>query len=277
MYAKHVKREFDFIIALSVIVVFFPLYLFLTVAGAIAMRGNPFFFQERPGLHEKIFKMVKFRTMTNKKDKNGELLPDEIRLNAYGRFLRSTSLDELPEMFNILSGDMSLIGPRPLVVSYLPWYTEEEHHRHDVRPGLTGYAQVHGRNYVTWEDKFKMDLWYVNHLTFLTDLKIFWDSIFVVLKRESIETGSKIVHDGVVYQPMDIERRERMEKAKAEAEKKAKAEAAQKAEAEKKAKAEAEQKAEAENKAKAEAAQKAEADNKEETGSVEKGREKADE
>ena len=303
MYAKHVKRKFDFIIALSVIVVFFPLYLFLTVAGAIAMRGNPFFFQERPGLHEKIFKMVKFRTMTNKKDKNGELLPDEIRLNAYGRFLRSTSLDELPEMFNILSGDMSLIGPRPLVVSYLPWYTEEEHHRHDVRPGLTGYAQVHGRNYVTWEDKFKMDLWYVNHLTFLTDLKIFWDSIFVVLKRESIETGSKIVHDGVVYQPMDIERRERMEKAeaekkakaeaaqkaeaekkakaeavqKAEAEKKAKAEAAQKAEAEKKAKAEAEQKAEAENKAKAEAAQKAEADNKEETGSVEKGREKADE
>ena len=277
MYAKHVKRKFDFIIALSVIVVFFPLYLFLTVAGAIAMRGNPFFFQERPGLHEKIFKMVKFRTMTNKKDKNGELLPDEIRLNAYGRFLRSTSLDELPEMFNILSGDMSLIGPRPLVVSYLPWYTEEEHHRHDVRPGLTGYAQVHGRNYVTWEDKFKMDLWYVNHLTFLTDLKIFWDSIFVVLKRESIETGSKIVHDGVVYQPMDIERRERLEKAKAEAEKKAKAEAAQKAEAEKKAKAEAEQKAEAEKKAKAEAAQKAEADNKEETGSVEKGRKKADE
>ena len=275
MYAKHVKRKFDFIIALSVIVVFFPLYLFLTVAGAIAMRGNPFFFQERPGLHEKIFKMVKFRTMTNKKDKNGELLPDEIRLNAYGRFLRSTSLDELPEMFNILSGDMSLIGPRPLVVSYLPWYTEEEHHRHDVRPGLTGYAQVHGRNYVTWEDKFKMDLWYVNHLTFLTDLKIFWDSIFVVLKRESIETGSKIVHDGVVYQPMDIERRERMEKA--EAEKKAKAEAAQKAETEKKAKAEAVQKAEAEKKAKAEAVQKAEADNKEETGSVEKGREKADE
>lgn len=275
MYAKHVKRKFDFIIALSVIVVFFPLYLFLTVAGAIAMRGNPFFFQERPGLHEKIFKMVKFRTMTNKKDKNGELLPDEIRLNAYGRFLRSTSLDELPEMFNILSGNMSLIGPRPLVVSYLPWYTEEEHHRHDVRPGLTGYAQVHGRNYVTWEDKFKMDLWYVNHLTFLTDLKIFWDSIFVVLKRESIETGSKIVHDGVVYQPMDIERRERMEKA--EAEKKAKAEAAQKAEAEKKAKAESVQKAEAEKKAKAEAAQKAEADNKDETGSVENGREKADE
>ena len=222
MYAKYIKRCLDFLIALCVIVVFSPLYLILIIAGAIAMGGNPFFTQERPGWHEKIFKMVKFRTMTNQKDENGELLPDEIRLNAYGRFLRSTSLDELPEMFNILVGDMSLIGPRPLVVRYLPYYTEEEHHRHDVRPGLTGYAQVHGRNYVTWEDKFKMDLWYVNNLTFKTDLQIVWDSIFVVLKRESIETGSKIVHEGVVYQPMDIERKERMEKEKAAAEAKEK-------------------------------------------------------
>lgn len=222
MYAKYIKRCLDFLIALCVIVVFSPLYLILIIAGAIAMGGNPFFTQERPGWHEKIFKMVKFRTMTNQKDENGELLPDEIRLNAYGRFLRSTSLDELPEMFNILVGDMSLIGPRPLVVRYLPYYTEEEHHRHDVRPGLTGYAQVHGRNYVTWEDKFKMDLWYVNNLTFKTDLQIVWDSIFVVLKRESIETGSKIVHEGVVYQPMDVERKERMEKEKAAAEAKEK-------------------------------------------------------
>ena len=222
MYAKYIKRCLDFLIALCVIVVFSPLYLILIIAGAIAMGGNPFFTQERPGWHEKIFKMVKFRTMTNQKDENGELLPDEIRLNAYGRFLRSTSLDELPEMFNILVGDMSLIGPRPLVVRYLPYYTEEEHHRHDVRPGLTGYAQVHGRNYVKWEDKFKMDLWYVNNLTFKTDLQIVWDSIFVVLKRESIETGSKIVHEGVVYQPMDIERKERMEKEKAAAEAKEK-------------------------------------------------------
>jgi len=222
MYAKYIKRCLDFLIALCVIVVFSPLYLILIIAGAIAMGGNPFFTQERPGWHEKIFKMVKFRTMTNQKDENGELLPDEIRLNAYGRFLRSTSLDELPEMFNILVGDMSLIGPRPLVVRYLPYYTEEEHHRHDVRPGLTGYAQVHGRNYVKWEDKFKMDLWYVNNLTFKTDLQIVWDSIFVVLKRESIETGSKIVHEGVVYQPMDVERKERMEKEKAAAEAKEK-------------------------------------------------------
>ena len=222
MYAKYIKRCLDFLIALCVIVVFSPLYLILIIAGAIAMGGNPFFTQERPGWHEKIFKMIKFRTMTNQKDENGELLPDEIRLNAYGRFLRSTSLDELPEMFNILVGDMSLIGPRPLVVRYLPYYTEEEHHRHDVRPGLTGYAQVHGRNYVTWEDKFKMDLWYVNNLTFKTDLQIVWDSIFVVLKRESIETGSKIVHEGVVYQPMDVERKERMEKEKAAAEAKEK-------------------------------------------------------
>ena len=222
MYAKYIKRCLDFLIALCVIIVFSPLYLILIIAGAIAMGGNPFFTQERPGWHEKIFKMIKFRTMTNQKDENGELLPDEVRLNAYGRFLRSTSMDELPEMFNILIGDMSLIGPRPLVVRYLPYYTEEEHHRHDVRPGLTGYAQVHGRNYVTWEDKFKMDLWYVNNLTFKTDLQIVWDSIFVVLKRESIETGSKIVHEGVVYQPMDIERKERMEKEKAEAEAKEK-------------------------------------------------------
>ena len=222
MYAKYIKRCLDFLIALCVIVVFSPLYLILIIAGAIAMGGNPFFTQERPGWHEKIFKMVKFRTMTNQKDENGELLPDEIRLNAYGRFLRSTSLDELPEMFNILVGDMSLIGPRPLIVRYLPYYTEEEHHRHDVRPGLTGYAQVHGRNYVKWEDKFKMDLWYVNNLTFKTDLQIVWDSIFVVLKRESIETGSKIVHEGVVYQPMDVERKERMEKEKAAAEAKEK-------------------------------------------------------
>lgn len=219
MYAKYIKRILDFFIALGVITVFSPLYLILTIAGAIAMKGNPFFFQERPGWHEKIFKMVKFRTMTSERDENGELLPDEVRLNAYGKFLRSTSLDELPEMFNILVGDMSLIGPRPLVVRYLPYYTEEEHHRHDVRPGMTGYAQVHGRNYVTWEDKFKMDLWYVNNLTFKTDFQIFIDSFRVVLKRESIETGSKIVHDGVVYQPLDVERREKLEKEKLEKEK----------------------------------------------------------
>lgn len=170
------------------------------------MRGNPFFLQERPGKNEKIFKLVKFRTMDNRKDKNGVLLPDEIRLNRYGKFLRSTSLDELPEIFNIIKGDMSIIGPRPLLVRYLPYYSTEEHHRHDVRPGLTGYAQVHGRNYVSWEEKFKMDIKYVNTISFKGDFKIITDTIKIVLKRENIETASSIVHDGVLYQPLDVER-----------------------------------------------------------------------
>ena len=176
------------------------------------MKGNPFFTQDRPGWHEKIFKLIKFRTMTNERDKDGALLPDEVRLNSYGKFLRSTSLDELPELFNILCGQLSIIGPRPLLVSYLQYYTEEEHHRHDVRPGLTGYAQVHGRNYVTWEDKFKMDLWYVEHISFLTDVKILLDTVMVVFKRENIETASTIVHDGVTYQPLDVERSKTGEK-----------------------------------------------------------------
>lgn len=207
MYNKIFKRVLDFILSLFTILVFSPFLLALTIIGAVKMKGNPFFTQERPGWNEKIFKLIKFRTMTNEKDKNGELLPDEDRLNDYGKFLRSTSLDELPELFNILIGELSIIGPRPLLVSYLPYYTEEEHHRHDVRPGLTGYAQVHGRNYVTWEDKFKMDLWYVNNISFTTDLKILVDTIRVVLKRENIETASKIVHDGITYQPLDVERR----------------------------------------------------------------------
>ncbi len=206
MYAKYIKRLLDFILSLCAIIVLSPLLLILTVLGAIKMKGNPFFTQERPGWHEKKFKLIKFRTMTNEKDKDGNLLPDEDRLIPYGKFLRSTSLDELPELFNILCGQLSIIGPRPLLVSYLQYYTKEEHHRHDVRPGLTGYAQVHGRNYVTWEDKFKMDLWYVEHISFLTDGKIFLDTLMVVFKRENIETASKIIHDGVTYQPLDVER-----------------------------------------------------------------------
>ncbi|MBR1571736.1 MAG: sugar transferase [Lachnospiraceae bacterium] len=206
MYAKFVKRWVDFLLSLLAIVFLSPLFVILTIIGAIKMKGNPFFTQERPGWHENIFKLIKFRTMTNERDDKGNLLPDEDRLIPYGKFLRSTSLDELPELFNILIGQLSIIGPRPLLVSYLQYYTEEEHHRHDVRPGLTGYAQVHGRNYVTWEDKFKMDLWYVEHISFLTDLKILFDTVMVVFKRENIETASKIVHDGVVYQPLDVER-----------------------------------------------------------------------
>ena len=186
MYAKYIKRVFDFILSLCAIVVLSPILLILTIIGAYKMKGNPFFTQERPGWHENIFKLIKFRTMSNEKDMNGNLLPDEVRLNKYGRFLRSTSLDELPELFNIAKGDMSIIGPRPLLVRYLPRYTPEQHRRYEVRPGLTGYAQAHGRNAITWEDKFKMDVWYVDHLTLRTDLGVLIDTIKVVLKREGI-------------------------------------------------------------------------------------------
>ena len=205
-YEKYFKRPLDFILGVLTIIAFSWLYIILVVLGIFFMRGNPFFLQERPGRNEKIFKLVKFRTMDNRKDKNGVLLPDEIRLNRYGKFLRSTSLDELPEIFNIIKGDMSIIGPRPLLVRYLPYYSTEEHHRHDVRPGLTGYAQVHGRNYVSWEEKFKMDIKYVNTISFKGDFKIITDTIKIVLKRENIETASSIVHDGVLYQPLDVER-----------------------------------------------------------------------
>ena len=205
-YEKYFKRPLDFSLGVLAIITFSWLYIILIVLGAFFMRGNPFFLQERPGKNEKVFKLIKFRTMDNRKDKNGVLLPDEIRLNRYGKFLRSTSLDELPEIFNIIKGDMSIIGPRPLLVRYLPYYSAEEHHRHDVRPGLTGYAQVHGRNYVTWEEKFKMDIKYVNTISFKGDFKIITDTIKIVLKRENIETASSIVHDGVLYQPLDVER-----------------------------------------------------------------------
>ena len=174
------------------------------------MKGNPFFTQERPGKNEKIFKLIKFRTMSNEKDKEGKLLPDEKRLTKYGKFLRSTSLDELPELINIIFGQLSFVGPRPLLVSYLPYYMENEHHRHDVTPGLTGLSQVSGRNYVTWEDKFAMDLEYVNNLSFILDLSILFKTVAVVVKRENIETSSAIVHDGVLYRPLDVEREEKI-------------------------------------------------------------------
>ncbi len=186
MYAKYLKRYLDFWIALIALMVLSPVLVALTVIGAVKMKGNPFFTQERPGWHEKIFKLIKFRTMTNEKDKNGELLPDEVRLNKYGRFLRSTSLDELPELINILKGDMAIIGPRPLLVRYLPRYNKEQHHRHDVRPGLTGYAQVNGRNALTWEKKFKLDVWYVKNISMMLDIRIFISTIKAVLRHEGI-------------------------------------------------------------------------------------------
>ncbi|WP_044935290.1 sugar transferase [Pseudobutyrivibrio sp. LB2011] len=207
MYAKLFKRLIDFILALVGIVVLSPLLLILIILGAIFMGGNPFFTQDRPGLHERVFKLVKFRTMDNRRDANGELLPDEVRLNKYGRFLRASSLDELPELFNILVGDMAIIGPRPLLVRYLPRYNEEQLHRHDVRPGLTGYAQAHGRNSVSWEDKFAMDVWYARNISFALDCQIIVDTVKAVVKRDGIssETSATMEEfmgtpDGVVSQ-----------------------------------------------------------------------------
>lgn len=185
-YEKNLKRCLDFFIAFVALIVFSPLIVVLAIIGLLKMKGSPFFIQERPGLNEKIFKLIKFRTMTNEKDKNGNLLPDEQRLNAYGKFLRATSLDELPELINILKGDMAIIGPRPLLVRYLPRYNKEQHHRHDVRPGLTGYAQVNGRNALTWEKKFKLDVWYVKNLSMMLDIKIFFLTIKAVLRHEGI-------------------------------------------------------------------------------------------
>ena len=186
MYARFFKRLIGFCLSLIAIVLLSPVLLILTIVGAIKMKGNPFFTQERPGWHEKIFKLIKFRSMTNEKDENGELLPDSVRLNGYGRFLRKTSLDELPELFNILIGQMAIIGPRPLLVRYLPRYTPEQHRRHEVRPGLTGYAQAHGRNAITWEEKFKLDVWYVDHVSFKLDVSIFFGTIKAVLRHEGI-------------------------------------------------------------------------------------------
>lgn len=188
MYAKFFKRFLDFILSMCAVILLSPILLILIILGIIFMRGNPFFLQERPGRNEKIFKLIKFRSMDNKIDKNGILLSDDVRLNKYGRFLRASSLDELPELINIIKGDMSIIGPRPLLVRYLDRYNEEQHHRHDVRPGLTGYAQAHGRNGVSWEDKFAMDVWYTKHITFFSDVKIIWDTVMIVLKHEGISS-----------------------------------------------------------------------------------------
>lgn len=204
MYAKFLKRFFDFILSLDSLIVLSPLLIVLIIVGAIEMKGNPFFTQERPGLHEKIFHLIKFRTMSNAKDKNGQLLPDDQRLNGYGKFLRSTSLDELPELVNILIGNMSIIGPRPLLVQYIPRYNEEQHHRHDVRPGLTGYAQAHGRNTVSWEDKFAMDVWYTKNVTFINDVKIVIDTIKTVFKREGISSETSATMEEFMGTPEGV-------------------------------------------------------------------------
>lgn len=198
MYEKFFKRIIDFTLSLIALLLLSPILLILVIVGAVAMRGNPFFTQLRPGKknkktgEEKIFRLIKFRTMSNAKDNDGNLLTDDIRLNKYGRFLRSTSLDELPELINIIKGDMAIVGPRPLLVKYLPLYSEEQRHRHDVRPGLTGYAQINGRNALTWERKFELDVEYVRNITFLGDIKIIFGTVKAVLKHKGISSDSSV-------------------------------------------------------------------------------------
>lgn len=188
IYEHYVKRGMDFVFSLIALIILFPLLLILTIIGMLVMKGNPFFIQNRPGKEEKLFKLVKFRTMTEQRGKDGKLLPDDQRLTIYGKVLRSTSLDELPELWNVFKGEISLCGPRPLLPVYLDRYNDFQKHRHDVRPGLTGYAQVHGRNAVSWEEKFEMDVWYVNHITFLGDMKILFKTVMTVLRHEGISS-----------------------------------------------------------------------------------------
>lgn len=190
IYERFIKRPLDIAISAVSIVCMSPCYLVVAILVKKKLGSPVIFKQERPGKNEKIFTMYKFRTMNDARDITGELLPDSARLTDFGRMLRSTSLDELPELFNILKGDMSLVGPRPLLVSYLDRYSEFQRHRHDVRPGLTGYSQVNGRNAVSWEEKFEMDVWYVDHVSFMTDLRIAIKTFTTVMKRDGISSGT---------------------------------------------------------------------------------------
>lgn len=207
LYALFFKRLIDIVCSLLVILLFWWLYVVIAILVRVRLGSPVLFRQERPGKidpktgKEKIFRLCKFRTMTDDRDENGELLPDSVRLTPFGSWLRRTSLDEIPEIFNIMKGDMSLIGPRPLLVRYLDRYSEEQHHRHDVRPGLTGYAQVHGRNAVSWEDKFAMDVWYTKNVTFTGDVKIILDTVRTVLKREGINSETSATMEEFMGMP----------------------------------------------------------------------------
>jgi len=187
-YEKYFKRPLDFGLALFALILLWPILLIIGIAVRINMGSSVIFTQERPGLGGEIFKIKKFRTMTDERDEEGNLLPDEKRLTKFGKLLRSTSCDELPELLNIVNGDLSIVGPRPLLVKYLDRYSEKQKHRHDVRPGLTGYAQANGRNAVTWEEKFDMDTWYVSHVSFFMDLRIILDTFRTVLRHEGISS-----------------------------------------------------------------------------------------
>lgn len=193
MYKKHLKRVMDFVLSLLAIIVLSPVLLIVAILVRTKLGSPVLFSQERPGKDEKIFKLYKFRTMTDDKDENGKLLPDEVRLTKFGRMLRSTSLDELPELFNILKGDMSIIGPRPLLVEYLPYYTERESLRHTVRPGLSGLAQVSGRNYLDWDNRLAKDAEYVENMSFLFDVKIIWMTVMQTIKKQDIAVDTNKV------------------------------------------------------------------------------------
>lgn len=205
MYERYVKRALDFAIALVALILFWWALAIIAVLVRVKLGSPVIFAQERPGKDGKIFKLYKFRTMTSERDENGELLPDELRLTSFGKTLRSTSLDELPELFNMLKGDMSLIGPRPLLVQYLPLYNEEQRHRHDVRPGLTGWAQVNGRNAISWEEKFAYDVEYARNCSFSMDMKVFFTTFKVLFKRSGISSETSATMEAFTGTPSDTE------------------------------------------------------------------------
>lgn len=205
MYERYAKRAIDFAIALVVLVLFWWVYAIIAILVRVKLGSPVIFAQERPGKDEKIFKLYKFRTMTDERDEDGELLPDEVRLTKFGKALRSTSLDELPELFNMLKGDMSLIGPRPLLVQYLPLYNEEQRHRHDVRPGLTGWAQVNGRNAISWEEKFEYDVEYARNCTFSMDARVFFTTFRVLFTRRGISSDTSATMEAFTGTPSTAE------------------------------------------------------------------------
>jgi undecaprenyl phosphate N,N'-diacetylbacillosamine 1-phosphate transferase len=190
MYKSFFKRGFDLMLALFAFTLALPLFIAIVLVLSILNEGKPFFFQVRPGRHAKLFTLVKFKTMNDKKDLDGLLLPDENRLTAFGKLVRKTSLDEIPQLLNVIKGDMSLVGPRPLLVEYLSLYSQEQARRHEVRPGITGWAQVNGRNAISWEKKFELDVWYVEHLSCLLDLKIVFLTVYKVFKSEGVHSAT---------------------------------------------------------------------------------------
>jgi len=197
IYKNFLKRFLDFIISFIALVCISPLLLIVTVWLQFANKGaGAFFLQERPGKNEKIFKVIKFKTMTDERDENGNLLPDEVRLTKVGKFVRSTSIDELPQLINVFKGDMALIGPRPLLPQYLPLYSPEQRRRHEVRPGISGWAQCHGRNAISWTERFKLDVWYVDHCTLWTDIQVIWITVIKVLKRADISEEGQATMEG---------------------------------------------------------------------------------